>query len=770
MRATMTVLFALCLSATLAVAQSQPNCKALCIDDLQDEARVFWNSGSSGLGLFTFSAARGGQLLIDETSGTLRVFGEIVSVNNSDRCFVADITFSGNVPSSQTPPAGSPKLPSDQSLLVSNGGTVDPSTWEYYTNGVGSLTGTGDFDGAIVQVDIRGAAMQIGFGANQKDALFGIATWLDFTTLQQPNTGVHLPAAWVGDINGTIARECVDFPFPGTDDDFRLCTGVNGPPTCGPGENVKSALTFDVINMKVESPNGTHSGEQVLFYVNCWATCLEEPPFFDIPGFEFIYLTPGGGNVELFGPTSPLGFPALDAQGCLVFDFPLIHPAFEGLSLLFQAFVVDSAANNGVLAATDAHRIDVGFPPSMPAPLNVNATNVDEHGATITWAAVDASPYRIEKYAVCVDGVKVGETSTTSFEIEDLPELTSVTVSVSAIDNLQYETAQSTGLALTTLADLTAPVIEGATATGETTVVVSFDEAIEPACAQDTNNFSIDNGIVVHSATLLADGKSVELVVDLMGAGVTYMLSVSNIIDTSVGGNMIAPNTQVEISGQRVTTDLVALYSMDEGAGTIVRDTSGFGAPLDLTIDDPSHTSWIAGGLSIDQGTIIKAANASKITTACQASNEITVECWVRPANDTQGGPARIATLSSNTSERNFTVAQEGDDFLTRLRTDSTSNNGLPNLVASNEVVVGSLSHVVFTRNPSGLWRMLIDGVEQANGQRGGDFSNWNGAFGFALANEFTDNRDWLGEIHLVAVYSRALDDVEVGRNFDAGP
>ena len=39
-----------------------------------------------------------------------------------------------------------------------------------------------------------------------------------------------------------------------------------------------------------------------------------------------------------------------------------------------------------------------------------------------------------------------------------------------------------------------------------------------------------------------------------------------------------------------------------------------------------------------------------------------------------------------------------------------------------------------------------------------------------ALANELTEDRPWLGEFYLVAIYDRALSQDEVSRNFNARP
>ena len=50
-----------------------------------------------------------------------------------------------------------------------------------------------------------------------------------------------------------------------------------------------------------------------------------------------------------------------------------------------------------------------------------------------------------------------------------------------------------------------------------------------------------------------------------------------------------------------------------------------------------------------------------------------------------------------------------------------------------------------------------------------GNFSNWDSSFLFGLANEFTMDRTWLGELHLVAIYGHDLSAAEVLQNFSAG-
>jgi hypothetical protein len=231
------------------------------------------------------------------------------------------------------------------------------------------------------------------------------------------------------------------------------------------------------------------------------------------------------------------------------------------------------------------------------------------------------------------------------------------------------------------------------------------------------------------------------------------------------------------MSGPRVFADLLALYEMDEGTGTVVRDTSGAAAPVDLRIEDPSNVTWEPDGLSVHDATRIRSDGpASELARAVAASNELTVEAWITPANLTQDGPARIVSLSGSPYARNITVGQglwgglPADRIDVRLRTSTTSNNGQPSLTTGAGTLPPAMTHVVYTRDRTGRARIYLDGVEYASGLVEGTLSAWDPDQPLVLANEVGGNRPWLGTLHLVALYDRALSATEVDRNFAAGP
>ena len=221
----------------------------------------------------------------------------------------------------------------------------------------------------------------------------------------------------------------------------------------------------------------------------------------------------------------------------------------------------------------------------------------------------------------------------------------------------------------------------------------------------------------------------------------------------------------------RVVEALRALYTFQEGQGAHANDFSRARSPLPLTADPAGAVTWVDGGISFRAPTLVASAGpATDIVTACRRTNEITIEAWVRPAKIGQDGPARIVTLSKDSGERDFTLGQSKDRYIVRFRTTNTSANGTPALQTPAGALTTSLTHVIYTRDRGGAAHIYLNGSVAASGRVAGDLSNWRADFRLALANELTRDRTWLGDLRLVAIYSRALTSAEVTQNYHAGP
>ncbi|MCK4471729.1 MAG: hypothetical protein KAW49_08070, partial [Anaerolineae bacterium] len=174
------------------------------------------------------------------------------------------------------------------------------------------------------------------------------------------------------------------------------------------------------------------------------------------------------------------------------------------------------------------------------------------------------------------------------------------------------------------------------------------------------------------------------------GGTVVYTYGITNTGDVPLTNVVLSDDKlgDIDLRPPRVTSGLQVLYTFQEGSGTTVHDVSGVDPPLDLTVKDEGNVDWIpGGGLSINSSTIVASAGtATKIINACKTSDEISIEVWVKPADTTQDGPARIVTLSDGARVRDFTLGQGlwGDQpsalYDVRLRTTTTGNNGVPSL------------------------------------------------------------------------------------------
>jgi hypothetical protein len=208
---------------------------------------------------------------------------------------------------------------------------------------------------------------------------------------------------------------------------------------------------------------------------------------------------------------------------------------------------------------------------------------------------------------------------------------------------------------------------------------------------------------------------------------------------------------------------LQLLYRFDEGKGDVVRDRAGAGASVDLKINKSAAVEWSKTGLHIKtSATIEPSGSAARLAKALKKSKAASLEVWVTPANASQKGPARILTFSSGADARNFTLGQDAGKYEVRFRTTATDANGLPGLISQEKAARESLTHIVFTRNAEGKARLYINGEEESVRDITGDLSGWKEDFKLVLANETSNDRPWLGTLHLVAIYDRALTREEI--------
>jgi hypothetical protein len=161
-------------------------------------------------GIGTDFAFEAGAEWVERANGTATLTGVIARSSNPNQRLEVQLDLSDRVNPGGFGfvPTGSPKKELPSGVYIENGGIVDTDTWHYYLTLDGTLTGLGDFAGALLTMTRRGPALQVGLGANGRNLNTGASGWLDVQTLLQPAQGPSLPLGSDGDVNVDLDREC----------------------------------------------------------------------------------------------------------------------------------------------------------------------------------------------------------------------------------------------------------------------------------------------------------------------------------------------------------------------------------------------------------------------------------------------------------------------------------------------------------------------------------------------------------------------------------
>lgn len=225
--------------------------------------------------------------------------------------------------------------------------------------------------------------------------------------------------------------------------------------------------------------------------------------------------------------------------------------------------------------------------------------------------------------------------------------------------------------------------------------------------------------------------------------------------------------------GNRYDADTIAKYEFKEGSGSVAYDTSGVSPEADLTVS--GNVTWDqAWGVIFGQGSRAQALTTSsqKIANLVQTTGEYSIEVWASPANVTQT-KANIVSYSGSDTTRDMTLGQNAVQYQAQARSDKTDTNGDPPLLTSltGSFVQAALQHIVLTYDPVNGQRLYVNGqfTGDVDPNGGGSLASWDNTFALVLGNETTGDRQWLGEVRMLAIHDSALTPAQVMQNFNAG-
>jgi hypothetical protein len=238
-----------------------------------------------------------------------------------------------------------------------------------------------------------------------------------------------------------------------------------------------------------------------------------------------------------------------------------------------------------------------------------------------------------------------------------------------------------------------------------------------------------------------------------------------------VSGNLTLADGFEDQGQDRNMTDAIAYWDFKEGTGLTAADTSGVAPAIDLTLNGPT---WLSSyGLDFETGIATAPATTSRklydrIADAQTGSQQYTIEAWLTPANTTQGdpNPAHIVSYGGNARLR-----QRLYSYQAQHRTVNPQGGGVLETAAGDQDLQARLQHVVVTYDRYRGRRIYVDArfTDDVDEIAPETLWNWDPGFNLALGNSIAGDRQWEGQIRLLAIYDRVIPQTQIQENYDAG-
>ena len=164
--------------------------------------------------------------------------------------------------------------------------------------------------------------------------------------------------------------------------------------------------------------------------------------------------------------------------------------------------------------------------------------------------------------------------------------------------------------------------------------------------------------------------------------------------------------------------------------------------------------------LDLADGAFLVEGKDEELLAACRKSNALAIEAIITPDDLKQRGPARIISFSQDAMLRNFTLGQERNQLILRLRTPKTGTNGSnPQTVLCR--LADTKPHHVIVSYREGELICYLDGKQVLKTDRiRGDFRNWE-PMHLILGDEYEDERNWSGQLQRIAILARPIGPAE---------
>lgn len=178
---------------------------------------------------------------------------------------------------------------------------------------------------------------------------------------------------------------------------------------------------------------------------------------------------------------------------------------------------------------------------------------------------------------------------------------------------------------------------------------------------------------------------------------------------------------------------------------------------------DPEIILEVDGLENAELPQVVDRPQVNQIRHRLMQTDELTVETWFETSNLSQGGPARVFTISRGpwTRRMNLHVGVTDDGVSIRLR----NSCNIFNWVQVDDVLDADRPHHVLFTWAGGLISTWVDGVLVGRDELPwGDFERWNVNYETVIGAEFGGGQAFDGTIYSVTMWDGRLSDDEIVR------
>ena len=381
----------------------------------------------------------------------------------------------------------------------------------------------------------------------------------------------------------------------------------------------------------------------------------------------------------------------------------------HGLGIKMNAWTLNAASTMLPMIALGIDGITTDYPELLQAlmddtpPSDVVLTSAipSETRITLAWEAAVDNESGIAGYEIFRD--EAPDATTLLVTVGDVTEFIDETYmeshqyyyrikakNLAGLSSANY----SNELGVSTLNDITPPLLEYISSRGDsTTVVVGFTERVDRVTAETQANYTLNHGAIVNSVRMAKDMQSVILTTTPL-AEPSYTLTVKNIKDLALTPNTIVTVSKVFLH-EGLQESTVAFYRLDSVYTQDVNEVI-----LDETVNE--NTGILMNGVSAVEGILGNALDFDGVDDFVQFSSSpsfdinaeaVSVSLWTKLAYKPTELPVAYGPLFDSETD-NYVLYEDRGNSELRFKVSTSSSAERPG-IPDSDIPTGEWIHVV---------------------------------------------------------------------------